>query len=177
MAKHLNSFYRIFTPCKSAQFFNPMISKEFAALKRKEKEGKLGTTASGDPYIAEHYQTERMQAEGWVGETDKDGIFETDGTSNEDKEVAKTVLRSLRCFSGIGGWSPLNDDKDESKQWAEKQVELITKFYEKSLDKNSPRDIIEELRKELTNEFTVAAKTNKWAELKAEIEASKPKSQ
>lgn len=176
MARKLD-FYKIHTPCKRAQFFKPDLSDEYKAILKKYKDGKLGTTAAGDPYIPEHFQTVKMQAEGWVCETDDEGIFETEAATTADGELAKFVLRQLRCFSGAAGFTPATENPEDKKAHAEKQVELVMRFYERSLDRNSPRDIMADLRKELEREYNLMGdyKVSQWAQMKAEIDAGKSK--
>ena len=142
------NFYRLntgLTTCKrtqdgstppTAMLFDVNQSEEYSKIL--EQRGKLGVTLSGQAIIPESRHTEDMLAEGFVAELEADGIFETPDCSPDSKEVVKSILRQIVFTAGIDGWLPL-----------EEQHKKMVEFWEKILDRSSPRDVIEELADEL----------------------------
>lgn len=150
------------------QFFDVNLSEEYKK-KFLEKRGALGANHMGTPYIPEMYMTKNHLADSWVCQTDEDGRFETPDDSQESKDLAKMILRSCVCFAGI---DPISVDRRNTKEVVN---EKIIAFWAKLIDRSSPKDLLEELTKELKESVEPKARTSRLEERKLAAEATKTK--
>ena len=153
---------------KNMQFFDVKLSDEYRT-KFLEKRGKLGSNHLGNLDIPEAHMSKDHLADSWVCQTDENGDFDTPDDSQEAREVCKMILRSCVPFAGV---DPVDVDP---RNTFEVRNQKIIAYWAKSIDKNSPKDLLEELTKELNEATAPKARTSRLEERKLAAEAAKSK--
>jgi hypothetical protein len=154
---------------RNMQFFDVKLSDEYK-IKFLDKRGKLGSNHLGHLDIPELHHTKAMLEDGWVCQSDEDGRFETPDDSQESKELAKMILRACIPFAAI---DPISVDP---RNTTEVRNQKIVAYWAKLIDKSSPKDLLEELTKELNDASAPKGRTSRLEERKlAAAEASKVK--
>jgi hypothetical protein len=140
MSRNKLNFYKISTGCKGLSLYDLFQSPDFVELK---KQRSVGVTATGQVLLPETKHTEDMMAEAFVEEADDEGVIEFD---LKEKAQAKMVLRGLGFMAGL---SNVHSEDPDAKDKLDANNKKLIALWNKVLDKSSPRDIIDELTKEL----------------------------
>lgn len=158
-----NKYYRLETGLHAAQLFQVDLSEEYKK-KFLDKRGSLSANHMGTPYTPEFYHTPNMLADGWVCQTEEDGRFETPDDSAESKELAKLLCKAFICFAAIDSWLS-QEDKNKA----------TVAYWTKIIDRSSPKDLLEELTKELYEAQPDKKRTSRLEERKLAAAESKVK--
>lgn len=145
MATRKFDFYRLRTGVSNMDLYTITDSPAWQDILKKAKEGKLGNIpGTHSPITAEMKYTEEMLTETWVDATDDEGLIDTD-----DKAFAKFILMGLKHFAAV----PSHEETDASKA-----VPKYMAYFRTVVDKNSPKDLLEELEAELTYKLSPEAR-------------------